>query len=69
MPAPVLVLAGVGLLASVALGILAILIIGIHRGDRSHLASTPKSHSDALARRILVGVRYPSENEEEDENR
>jgi hypothetical protein len=65
MPAPVLVLAGVGLLAGVALGILAILIIGIHRGDRGHLASTPKSHSDALARRILVGVRYPTDNEED----
>ena len=65
MPAPILVLAGVGLLAGTALGILAVIIIGIHRGDRGHLGQhAPKSHSDALARRILVGVRYPSETDE-----
>jgi hypothetical protein len=68
MPAPVLFLAGVGLLAGAALGILAILIIGIRRGDRGHLASTPKSHSDALARRILVGVRYPTDIEEDEDD-
>lgn len=59
MSSPILVLAGVGLLAGAALGILATLIIGIRRGDRRHLANTPESHSDAFARRILVGVRYP----------
>lgn len=64
---PVLVLAGVGLLAGVALGILAALIIGIRKGDRGRLSNTPESHSDALARRILVGVRYPRENSEEDD--
>jgi hypothetical protein len=64
---PVLVLAGVGLLAGVALGILAVLIIGIHKGDRSHLSSAPESHSDALARRLLVGVRYPGDNRKEDD--
>jgi hypothetical protein len=64
---PILVLAGVGLLAGVALGILAVLIIGIRKGDRGHLSSTPESHSGALARRILVGVRYPRENSEEDD--
>lgn len=64
MSSLILVLAGVGLLAGVALGILAAVIIGIRRGDRGHLANTPVSHSDALARRILVGVRYPSESSE-----
>lgn len=64
MSSPILVLAGVGLLAGVALGILAALIIGIRRGDRSHLANSPDSHSDAFARRILVGIRYPSESSE-----
>jgi hypothetical protein len=67
MPATILVLAGVGLLAGAALGILAVIIIGIRRGDRGHLASIPRTHSDAFARRMLVGVRYPSENNEEED--
>ncbi len=66
MPAPILVLAGVGLLAVAAIGILATLITGIRRGDRGHLSNKPRSNSDAFARRILVGIRYPSENEEDD---
>jgi len=68
MPTPVLVLVGVALLAGVVLGILAVLIIGIRRGDRGHLTNAPGSHSDAFARRILVGVRYPSESNEEGED-
>lgn len=68
MSSPVLVLAVVGLLAGAALGSLAIIIIGIRKGDRGQLSSTPKSHSDAFARRILVGVRYPRrESEGEDQ--
>jgi hypothetical protein len=58
---PIQILVGVGLLAGAVLGVLAILIVGIRRGDRGHLANAPQSHSDAVARRILVGVRYPSE--------
>lgn len=65
MSAQVLVLAGVALLAGAALGILAVLIIGIRRGDRGHLTNAPESLSDALARRMLVGVRYPNETEED----
>jgi hypothetical protein len=64
---PILILAGVGVLAGVALGILAVLIIGIRKGDRGHLSNAPESHSDAFARRILVGVRYPSDNSEGDD--
>ncbi len=67
MPAPVLVLAGVGLLTGIALGIFAMVVTGIRRGDRAQLTSTPGSQSDAFARRLLVGVRYPSENTEEDQ--
>ena len=63
MPA-ILVLAGVGIMTASAVVILAALIIGIHRGDRSHLANKPQSNSDALARRFLVGVRYPAQNDE-----
>jgi hypothetical protein len=62
---PILVLAGVGALAVTAALTLAVLIIGIQRGDRRHLASGPRSHSDAFARRLLLGVRYPAENSEE----
>lgn len=57
---PILVLAGVGVLAVAAAVILAVLIIGIHRGDRRHLASGPQSASDAFARLLLLGVRYPA---------
>jgi hypothetical protein len=60
MPA-ILVLAGVGVMAAVALVILAVLVIGIRRGDRRHLANAPRSVSDAFARRLLVGVRYPAQ--------
>jgi hypothetical protein len=65
--APLLILAGVALLAGIGLGILAMLIAGIRRGDRGHLTNAPGSRPDAIARRLLVGVRYPSDsNEEED---
>lgn len=63
----IIVLAGVGLLVISALVILTVLIIGIHRGDRHHLAKAPRTASDALARRLLVGVRYPGNEEGEDQ--
>jgi hypothetical protein len=58
---PILVLAGVGVMASLVLVILAVLVIGIRRGDRRHLTIAPRSNFDAFARRLLVGVRYPSQ--------
>lgn len=64
---PIIVLAGVGIIAVLALATLAVLIIGIHRGDRHHLANAPRSGSEALARRLLVGVRYPGNEEGEDQ--
>jgi hypothetical protein len=57
---PIVVLAGVGVIAVASALTLAVLIIGIHRGDRRHLASAPRSVSEALARRLLLGVRYPA---------
>jgi hypothetical protein len=63
---PIVVLAGVGVIAVSAAVTLAVLIIGIHRGDRRHLTSAPQSHSDACARRLLLGVRYPAESSEEE---
>lgn len=62
-----LLLIGIGLLAGLALGTLAVLVIGIRLGDRGHLANAPTSHSDAFARRMLVGVRYPSQDSEGDD--
>jgi hypothetical protein len=59
-----LVLAGVVVLAGISLGVLAVLVAGIRRGDRSHLTNAPGSHPDAFARRLLVGVRYPSDSDE-----
>jgi hypothetical protein len=58
---PILVLVSVGIIAVSALVILAILAIGIRRGDRRHLANAPQSSSDAFARRLLVGVRFPAD--------
>ena len=60
---PILVLAGVGVLAVAATLTLAVLIIGIRREDRRyqrgrrHLINEPRSHSEILARRILSGCR------------
>jgi hypothetical protein len=59
MSAPILVLVVTGVLTVAAIAVLAVLVIGIRRGDRGHLSSSPDSNSDAFARRILVGVRYP----------
>jgi hypothetical protein len=68
MPAPVLVLAGVGLLSVFLLAIFAVLVIGIQRGDRQrrgHLFHTPRCYSDALSRQVLVRIRYSTETTEE----
>ena len=56
----IIVLAGVGVITVSAVVIFTILIIGIHRGDRRHLSSAPQSNSDAFARSLLLGVRYPA---------
>jgi len=65
MSSPVFILAGIGILASAAAAIFSVLVIGIRRGDRGRLSNSPGSNADAFARRILVGVRYPSESDEE----
>jgi hypothetical protein len=60
----IIVLAGVGMIAVSAAVIFTILIIGIRRGDRRHLACAPRSNSDAFARSLLLGVRYPASSPE-----
>jgi hypothetical protein len=57
---PIFVLTGVAVMAVSAAVALTVLIIGIRRGDRRHLASAPHSNPDAFARRVLLGVRYPA---------
>jgi hypothetical protein len=59
MPA-FLVLGAAVIMAVFALVILAALVTGIRRGDRRHLTNAPRSASDAFARRLLTGVRYPA---------
>jgi hypothetical protein len=65
MTSLILVLAGTGIIAGIAFAILATAIIGIRQGDRVHLSNAPHSYPDAFARRILVGIRYHSQDEEE----
>jgi hypothetical protein len=60
---PIIVLAGVGVIAVSAAVTLAVLIIGIRRVDqpnRRRLANPPQSKSDAFARRLLLSVRCPA---------
>jgi len=57
---PIIVLVGVGVMAVFAVVILAVLIVGIHSGDRRDLTSGPRSVSDSISRRLLLGVRCPA---------
>jgi hypothetical protein len=57
---PIIVLTGVGIMAAFVLLVLALLIVGIHRGDRRGLTDAPRSASDVIARRLLLGVRCPA---------
>jgi hypothetical protein len=70
MSSPLLVLAGVGLLSVALLVIFTVFVIGIQRcdrGHRGHLFRAPKSYSDALTRRVLVGVRHSDQISEEND--
>ena len=54
-------------LSGAVLGILALLTVGIHQGDRArHLADAPRTYVEAVTRRVLgVGTRsHRGENEE-----
>ena len=59
MTLAVAILALAVFLAGAVAGVLVMLVIGIHRGDRAHhLADEPGTHVDALTRRMLgVGMR------------
>jgi hypothetical protein len=47
----------VAFLTGAAIGVFALLILGIRKGDRGHLARAPRSSSETVARRCLVSVR------------
>ncbi len=55
-------------LSGVVLGVFALLIVGIHRSDRGrHLAYGPRTHVEALTRRVLgLGTRSHRAGEDEE---
>lgn len=70
MSGTVLILGGIALLSGVLLAVFAALVIGIQRADHSHrgeLFNAPRHHSDALTRRLLVGVRNSGQDTEEND--
>ena len=56
-------------LSGAVLGVLALLIVGIRRGDRArHLADAPHTHVEAVTRRVLgVGTRNHHDGNEDEE--
>jgi hypothetical protein len=47
-------------LTGAAIGVFALLVIGIQKGDRGGLFDSPRSNSDSAARHCLVGIRNDS---------
>jgi hypothetical protein len=45
-------------LSGIATIAFAVIVAGIRQADRSRLTSDPASHADAIARRVVGGVRY-----------
>jgi hypothetical protein len=65
MTLAIVILAVAVFLAGAALGVLVLLIVGIHRGDRTRrLADAPHTQVEAVTRRVLgVGTRnHPDDN-------
>jgi hypothetical protein len=60
MLSPLCAVAIMAALSGAAITTFALLVIGIHKGDRGHLSSPPRSGSDALSRRCLIGIRVNS---------
>lgn len=53
-------------LSGAVLGVLALLIVGIHRGDRArHLTDAPRTYVEVVTRRVLgVGTRSRRDTED-----
>ena len=59
---PVIVVVAItATLSGIAAIAFAVIVAGIRQGDRSPLTSDPASQADAIARRIVGGVRYTKE--------
>jgi hypothetical protein len=59
-----IILAASPVLLLVAVAFLALIVIGLRKGDRRDLASPPSSRIDAIARRVVgLGVRSKSKDE------
>jgi hypothetical protein len=48
-------------LSGIAASAFAVIVAGIRQGDRTPLTSDPAGHADAIARRVVGGVRYREE--------
>ena len=48
-------------LSGIAAIAFAVIVAGIRQGDRTPLTSDPVGHADAIARRVVGGVRYGDE--------
>ena len=60
MFSPICALAIMAALSGAALTTFALLVIGIHKGDRGHLANAPRSSCDAFSRHCLISIRTNS---------
>ena len=59
---PVIVIIAIPIaLSGIAAIAFAVVVAGICQADRSRLTSDPASHADAIARRVVGGVRYHKE--------
>lgn len=65
MISPIYALAIMATLTGAAIVAFTLIVIGIHKGDRGRLFNAPRSHSDAIARHCLIGIRS---NRREDRN-
>lgn len=56
---PVIVIIAIpAALSGIAAIAFAVIVAGIRQGDRTPLTCAPASHADAIARRVVGGVRY-----------
>ena len=59
---PVIVIIAIpAALSGIAAIAFSVIVAGIRQGDRTPLTSDPVGHADAIARRIVGGVRYGEE--------
>lgn len=59
---PVIVIIAIpAALSGIAAIAFAVIVAGIRQGDRAPLTSDPAGHADAIARRVIGGVRYGEE--------